>query len=298
MAVMFFCVKIAYLFLIDCRKKKKIRNRSEIFKTVSKFAVQVHQCSWDNDAMIRKFLENTGRYALFLKTVFRKPEKWAIFWKQFVTETDKLILSSVLLVAVISVFIGGVLVIQTASNMQNPLLDRMYVGYMVRESLVLEFCSTMVALILAGKMGSNIASELGSMRITEQIDAMEMMGVNSAGYLALPKILAATLFSPFLMLLSFVLGIAGGWIVVNLTSIIPLAKYIAGLKYCFNGFYIFYSCFKMSLFCFLISSISAFNGYNAKGGSLGVGYSGTKSIVTSCILILMFDLIVTQVMLY
>ena len=231
------------------------------------------------NVMIRRFLMNIGRYVLFLKMVFRRPEKWKIFWKQLIGETDKLVLSSVLLVSVISVFIGGVLVIQTASNMQNPLLDRMYVGYMVRESLVLEFCSTMVALILAGKMGSNIASELGSMRITEQIDAMEMMGVNSACYLALPKILAATLFSPFLMLLSFVLGIAGGWCVVYLTDIIPLAKYIAGLKYCFNGFYIFYSCFKMSEHVF-------------------VGSSGTKSIVTSCILILMFDLIVTQLMLY
>ena len=136
--------------------------------------------------MIRNFFEAIGRYTLFLGMVFRKPEKWRIFWRQSVLEADKLILSSILIVSVISVFIGGVLVIQTASNMQNPLLDRMYVGYMVRESLVLEFCSTMVALILAGKMGSNIASEIGSMRISEQIDAMDMMGINSAGYLVLP----------------------------------------------------------------------------------------------------------------
>lgn len=248
--------------------------------------------------MIRKFFESIGKYFLFLKMVFRKPEKWRIFWRQFVLESDKLILSSILIVGVISVFIGGVLVIQTASNMQNPLLDRMYVGYMVRESLVLEFCSTMVALILAGKMGSNIASETGSMRISEQIDAMDMMGVNSAGYLVLPKIMATVLLSPFLMLLSLALGVLGGYIVVEMTDIIPTAKYIAGLRYSFNGFYIFYSCFKMSLFCFFISSISAFNGYYAKGGSLGVGRSSTQSIVVSSILILMFDLIVTQLMLY
>ena len=117
--------------------------------------------------MIRKFLEATGEYALFLKMVFRKPEKWKIFWKQLIIESDKLILSSILLVGVISLFIGGVLVIQTASNLENPIIDKMYIGYMVRESLILEFCSTMVALILAGKMGSNIASEIGSMRITE-----------------------------------------------------------------------------------------------------------------------------------
>ena len=157
--------------------------------------------------MLRDFFIQTGQYFLFLKIVFKKPEKWKIFWKQFILEADKLIVSSVVLVSVISVFIGGVLVIQTASNMNNPFLDRMLVGYMVRESLILEFCSTMVALILAGKIGSNIASELGSMRITEQIDAIEMMGVNSASFLVLPKVLAVTILSPLLVLLSFVLGI-------------------------------------------------------------------------------------------
>lgn len=248
--------------------------------------------------MLREFFIQTGRYFLFLKMVFKKPEKWKIFWKQFFIEADKLVVSSVVLVSVISIFIGGVLVIQTASNMNNPFLDRMLVGYMVRETLILEFCSTMVALILAGKIGSNIASELGSMRITDQIDAIEMAGVNSASYLVLPKILSVTLLSPLLVLLSLCLGLFGGWLVVYVTSIIPLAKYMAGLKYAFTEFYVFYSCIKMSFFCFLISSISAFNGYYASGGTLGVGRASTKSIVISCILILMFDLIITQLMLY
>ena len=248
--------------------------------------------------MIRKALINVGRYLMFLKMVFRKPEKWKLLWRQFIKEADKLILSSILIVGVISLFIGGVLVIQTASNLENPIIDKMYIGYMVRESLILEFCSTMIALILAGKMGSNIASEIGSMRITEQIDAMDMMGVNSAGFLVLPKIIASTLLSPLLMLLSLALGLLGGWIVVESTHIIPPPSYITGIKAFYNGFYIFYSCFKMSLFCFLISSISAFNGYYAKGGSLGVGRSSTKSIVVISILILLFDLIVTQLMLY
>ena len=248
--------------------------------------------------MIRKFFESTGKYLLFLRQVFKKPEKAGIFWRQFIKESDKLILSSILIVGVISVFIGGVLVIQTASNLENPFIDKMYVGYMVRESLVLEFCSTMVALILAGKMGSNIASEIGSMRITEQIDAMDMMGVNSACFLVLPKIVATTLLSPLLMMLSFVLGLVGGYTVVELTGIIPTAKFVEGIKFCYNGFYIFYSCFKMSLFCFLISSISAFNGYYAKGGSLGVRSSSTQAIIITSILILMSDLIVTQLMLY
>ena len=248
--------------------------------------------------MLNKFLTHVGRYILFLKMVFRKPEKWRLLWRQFIIEADKLILSSIIIVGVISLFIGGVLVIQTASNLENPIIDKMYIGYMVRESLILEFCSTMIALILAGKMGSNIASEIGSMRITEQIDAMDMMGVNSAGFLVLPKILSATFLSPLLMLLSLVLGLLGGWVVVEATQIIPPPSYITGIKAFYNGFYIFYSCFKMSLFCFLISSISAFNGYYAKGGSLGVGRSSTQSIVTISILILLFDLIVTQLMLY
>ena len=160
--------------------------------------------------MIGKALAETGKYAIFMKAVFRKPEKWRIFWKQLIIESDKLILSSILLVGVISLFIGGVLVIQTASNLENPIIDKMYIGYMVRESLILEFCSTMIALILSGKMGSNISSEIGSMRITEQIDAMDMMGVNSAGFLVLPKVMAATFLSPLLMLFSFALGLVGG----------------------------------------------------------------------------------------
>lgn len=248
--------------------------------------------------MLKNTFVSVGRYTLFMKMVFKKPEKRHIFWRQFINEADKLIMSSIVLVGVISLFIGGVLVIQTASNLTSPIIDKMYIGYMVRESLILEFCSTMVALILAGKMGSNISSEIGSMRITEQIDAMEMMGVNSAGFLVLPKITATTILSPFLMLLSLVLGLLGGWIVVSTTNIIPPASYITGIKAFYNGFYIFYSCFKMSLFCFMISSIAAFKGYYASGGSLGVGRSSTQAIVTTSILILMADLIVTQLMLY
>ena len=248
--------------------------------------------------MLRKPLTVLGEYLLFMKKVFGKPEKWRLYWRQFIIEADKLILSSIIIVGVISLFIGGVLVIQTASNLQNPMIDKMYIGYMVRESLILEFCSTMIALILAGKMGSNIASEIGSMRITEQIDAMDMMGVNSAGFLVMPKVLAATVLSPLLMLLSLSLGLVGGWLVVQLTQIIPTPSYITGIKAFYNGFYVFYSCFKMSLFCFMIASIAAFNGYYAKGGSMGVGKSSTQAIVTTSILILLFDLIVTQLMLY
>ena len=248
--------------------------------------------------MLKKIFISVGEYLLFMKQVFKKPEKWKIFWRQLFIEADKLVLGSLLLVGVIALFIGGVLVIQTASNLQNPMIDKMYIGYMVRESLILEFCSTMIAAVLAGKMGSNISSEIGSMRITEQIDAMEMMGVNSAGFLVLPKVVATTALGPLLVLFSLCLGLVGGWIVVASTQIIPVPSYITGIKAFYNGYYVFYSCFKMSLFCFMISSIAAFNGYYAKGGSLGVGRSSTKAIVITSILILLTDLLVTQLMLY
>lgn len=229
--------------------------------------------------------------------VFQKPDKWRIFWKQYATEAYKLVLDSIPIVSIISLFIGAVIVIQTANNMENPFIPKMYIGYMAREMLALEFCSTMVALILAGKIGSNIASEIGSMRITEQIDAMDIMGVNSANYLILPKIASATTLSPLLMLLSFMLGLIGGAAIVIFTGIINYSQYIDGLQFAFKPFYIYYSMTKMAVFGFIITSVSAFFGYYATGGSLGVGRSSTKAIVISSGLILVFNLVLTKIML-
>jgi phospholipid/cholesterol/gamma-HCH transport system permease protein len=246
---------------------------------------------------MKQALELFGRYILLMKVVFSKPDKARIFRKQFFADTEKLVLNSIPIIAVISVFIGAVIVIQTASNIESPLIPKMYVGYMARESLVLEFCSTMVALILAGKVGSNIASEIGSMRISEQIDAMEMMGINSANYLILPKIASATIFNPLLMLMSFILGLLGGAMIILFTGIITLNQYTEGLQYAFQFYYIVYSMVKMAVFSFIITSISAFYGYNASGGSLGVGRSATKAIVTSSVTILVANLVITQLML-
>ena len=249
-------------------------------------------------------LQNPGADAVIaeelprLRQVFRKPDSRKMIRRQVIEEIDRLILSSIVIVGVISLFMGGVLVIQTASNMSNPILDKMLIGYMVRESMILEFSSTMVALILAGKMGSSIASEIGSMRITQQLDAIEMMGINSASFVARPKIIAATLVSPLLCLMSFALGLIGGGLVTWLTEIIPFVKYMDGLRFCFTGFYMVYSCIKTSVFCFIISSVAAYHGFNAKDGSLGVGKSSTKAIVAASILILMSDLIMTHLMLY
>ena len=246
---------------------------------------------------MKQTLQLIGEYYILMTRVFQKPDKWRIFWTQYVNEAHKLIIDSIPIVSIISVFIGGVLVIQTANNMDNPFIPKMYIGYMTRECLALEFCSTMVALILAGKIGSNIASEIGSMRITEQIDAMEIMGVNSANYLILPKIVSSVTLSPFLMLLSFFLGLIGGGIIVYTTGLVLPSQYIEGLQFAFKVEYIYYSLTKMAVFGYIITSVSSFYGYYATGGSLGVGRSSTKAIVISSGLILVFNLALTQIML-
>lgn len=247
---------------------------------------------------MKKVFSTIGSYWLFLGKVFTRPERWRMFFRQFIIESDKLVLSSIPLVAFISLFIGGVIVIQTAANLTNPFISKINIGYMTRESLVLEFSSTMIALILTGKIGSNISSEIGSMRITEQIDAMDMMGVNSANYLVLPKIVSAVVLSPIVMLLSFIVGLMGGGLVAYATDIVTMADYLEGIRLSFNDHYLVYGCVKMCVFSFLISSISAFNGYYATDGSLGVGRSSTYAIVYTSMLILVFDLLLTQMMLY
>ena len=246
---------------------------------------------------MKKTLQIIGEYWLLMLKVFQKPEKWRVFFKQCAFEAQKLILDSIPLISVISIFIGAVAVIQTVNNLDNPFIPKMYVGYMAREILVLEFCSTMVALILAGKIGSNIASEIGSMRITEQIDAMEIMGVNSANYLILPKITSSVILSPFVMLSSFAIGLLGGAAIVFATGAVTMAQYVEGLQFSFKIHYVYYSIAKMAVFTFIITSLASYFGYYAKGGSLGVGRSSTLSIVISSVLILVFDLALTKLLL-
>ncbi len=242
-------------------------------------------------------LDIIGRYLILMRKVFTKPEKWSIFRKQVFIESNKLIINSVPLVMLISVFIGGVIVLQSAYNLESSFIPKMYIGYMARESILLEFSSTMICLILAGKIGSNISSEIGSMRITEQIDAMDIMGVNSANYLILPKIVAASTLTPLLMLLSFIVGLIGGYLIVATTNLISISDYLSGIRYYFIPYYVFYSMLKSSIFSFLITSLSSFYGYYAVGGSLGVGKSSTEAIVITSALILIFNLIITKLML-
>ena len=246
---------------------------------------------------MKNLFELIGRYFLLMGKVFSKPEKASIYGKRILAETESLGLNSIGIVAIISVFMGAVITIQMALNLESPFIPKYLIGYAARESMLLEFSSTVVALILAGKVGSSIASEIGTMRITEQIDALEIMGVNSASYLILPKIVAAMVFFPFLTILSILIGILGGYLIAAATGIMIPADYVDGLLMDFKPYSITYTLIKTVFFAYIITSISAFYGYNARGNSLEVGAASTRAVVASCVVILLFDLILTQVLL-
>jgi phospholipid/cholesterol/gamma-HCH transport system permease protein len=232
-----------------------------------------------------------------MKNTFSKPLNHRYFFKQIVTEIDSIGINSLGIVSIISVFIGAVLVIQAGYQMQNPLIPSYTLGYGVRESIILEFSPTIVNLILAGKIGSSIASQLGTMRVTEQIDALDIMGINSASFLILPKIIAGLFFFPFIVIISMVIGITGGYLAAIMWGIATSQDFIAGLNYWFIPFEIVYAIIKATFFSFLIISISAFHGYYAKGGAIDVGKASTKAVVFSSIAILLSNLIITKIIL-
>lgn len=244
-----------------------------------------------------RFLNKLGMYLLFVRRAFGRPEKRSVYLRSLVQEFEKLGLNSIVLVLIISFFIGAVLTLQTAYNMQNPLLPRYLIGYLTRETLLLEFSSTIVSLILAGKIGSNIASEIGSMRITEQIEALETMGVNSVSYLVGPKIVASFFINPVLYIFSVFIGILGGLISGIVSGVVNFEDFIYGLHFSFNPYYVTYSIIKSLFFAFIFTSIPAFYGYYVQGGALEVGKAGTKAVVDSSIAILTANLILTQIML-
>jgi phospholipid/cholesterol/gamma-HCH transport system permease protein len=246
--------------------------------------------------MIR-FLSQVGLYFLFLKKVFSKPEKAAVYYKQTMLEFVSLGLTSIGIISIISFFMGAVITLQTAYNTENPIYPTYLIGLGCRDSIILEFSSTVAALILAGKIGSSIASEIGTMRVTEQIDALEIMGINSASYLVLPKIIATLIFNPILTMLSICVGILGGWVAGTLSDVITSENFIYGIQYAFIPYYITYSLIKTVFFAFIITSVSSFQGYYVSGGSLEVGRSSTKAVVYSSVLILLFNVILTQLLL-
>jgi phospholipid/cholesterol/gamma-HCH transport system permease protein len=241
---------------------------------------------------------HTGRYALFLKKVFAKPERFRMYAMQYSRELNTIGLSSIGIVFIISIFMGAVLTIQTGLNLENPFIPLYLIGYATRDSMILEFSSTIVCLILAGKVGSNISSEIGTMRVTEQIDALEIMGVNSASYLVLPKVLAAISFFPFLVIMSIFVGIWGGWLGgCVLTRVLTTSEFIVGLRYYFVPYYIVYSLIKTTFFAFIITTVSSYYGYYTSGWALQVGKSSTRAVVYSSVLILLFNLVLTQLLL-
>lgn len=243
---------------------------------------------------IASSLENVGEYALLMKRVLMLPDRAREFFKEFLQETYKLGVSSIWIVAIISFFIGAVIVMQIAINIASPLLPRFTVGAVSREIIILEFSSTIMCLILSGKVGSNIASEIGTMRITQQIDALEIMGVNSANYLIFPKIMAFVSFMPVLVVFSMFLGIFGGYAICVLTGTPPVSTYIYGIQFFFRESLLWHSMIKSMLFGFIIASVAAYFGYSVKGGALDVGKASTDSVVVNSILILLTDLVFTQ----
>lgn len=244
-----------------------------------------------------KEIEKVGAYTQLMYRVFAKPDKWSMFFRQYKEELKKQGIDSLAIVVIISIFIGAVITIQMIKNMENPLLPSTLIGLATRDILLLEFSSAILCLILAGKVGSNIASEIGTMRITEQIDALDIMGLNSSNFLIMPKIAAFVTIMPFLVLTSMFVGIIGGYGVAIFTDMITVKSYEAGIQFAFTPYYITYSIIKSVIFAFIITSVSSFYGYTVKGGALEVGKASTDAVVNSSVLILLFDIMLTKLLL-
>lgn len=243
-----------------------------------------------------KALKTFGRYLILMGRTFSRPERMRMYMKQFVKEVEQLGANSVGIVLLISFFIGAVITIQIKLNIESPWMPRWTVGYVTREIMLLEFSSSIMCLILAGKVGSNIASELGTMRVTQQIDALEIMGVNSASYLILPKIVALIVFIPILVTFSIFAGIIGAYATCWFGGIMTATNLEYGLQYTFVEWYVWCGIIKSLFFAFIIASVSAFFGYTVEGGSIDVGKASTNSVVTSSALILFADLILTKLL--
>ncbi|WP_299319928.1 ABC transporter permease [uncultured Porphyromonas sp.] len=247
--------------------------------------------------MQSKVLANIGEYTQLMGRTFALPLRWHMFHRSVVREIYSLGVGSIWIVFIISFFIGAVITIQLSINMTSPLIPRFTIGYSAREIMILEFSSTVMCLILSGKVGSSIASELGTMRVTEQIDAMEIMGVNSANFLILPKIVGFMSFIPVLSVFSMITGIYGGYIACDLANGLTHQDYVYGLQLFFTPAYVGHSIIKSLVYAFIISSVASYYGYCVKGGALQVGSSSTRAVVNSSVLILFFDVLLTNLML-
>jgi phospholipid/cholesterol/gamma-HCH transport system permease protein len=249
--------------------------------------------------MITNFFEGIGAYAILMAKVFRSPDRWRLFFKALVKEIQLLGLDSIGIVVILSVFMGAVVTIQTAFQLSDdPLIPTYYIAMATRESITLEFSPTVVSLILAGKVGSNIASSLGTMRVSEQIDALEVMGVNSASFLILPKVIALLVFNPILIIMSLFLGLWGGAMAGDLLNLVPFEESVMGYRLEFIVFEnAVYGLIKATVFAFIIGTVSAYSGYSVKGGAVEVGVASTNAVVRSCLAIILANFLLTDIIL-
>lgn len=242
------------------------------------------------------YLASIGSYSIMVREVFKKPTKWRIMRSLILKEIDELIYNSMGIIIFISIFIGGVVAIQTALNLTNPLIPKNLIGFATRQSVILEFAPTFTSIIMAGKVGSYITSSIGTMRVTEQIDALEVMGVNSLNYLVFPKIIAMLLY-PFAVAIAMYVGIFGGWVANVAGGYSSSAEFVEGLQLDFIPFHVTYSFIKSVVFAFIIATIPSFHGYYMKGGALDVGKASTTAFVWTSVAIIILNFILTQILL-
>ncbi|HVW96503.1 MAG TPA: ABC transporter permease [Mucilaginibacter sp.] len=238
-----------------------------------------------------------GRYILLLRLSFRKPEKFSVYWSEVMREMISVGIGSLGIIAIISVFIGAVATVQVAFQLISPIIPKSVVGTISRDSTILEFSPTISALVLAGRVGSSIASQIGTMRVTEQIDALEIMGVNAPGFLISPKIISGVSMIPLLVIISVALGLGGGYLACLVSSDVPASEYIIGLQSGFNTVTVTVCAVKSVVFGFIITSVCSYFGFYTSGGALEVGQSATKGVVYSCIWILFADLVISTMLL-
>ncbi len=247
--------------------------------------------------VIIRFFGLLGSYFLLLKGMFSRPENSKVYWKEFMDQCNDIGIRSLPIVIIISVFLGAVMTVQTAYQLVSPVIPRYVLAQVVRDSVILELAPTIICIVLAGVVGSKIASELGNMRVSEQIDALEIMGINTKSYLIMPKLISSVIMIPCLIIIAITLAMLGAFITGILTNTIAQQDFIYGLVTDFKTFNITVALVKAFVFAFIIASVPAFYGYNVKGGALEIGRSSTTSVIVTCIVILLADYIITLLML-
>lgn len=247
--------------------------------------------------MLKKALEIIGEYFLFLKKVFSKPAKWSEFFRKLIDEMNSMGVGSLLIVCIVAICMGSVITTQTALQIESPWIPKWTLGFTVRTSVVMELCPTIITLLLVGNLGSRITSEIGSMRVTEQIDALEVMGINAASHLILPKIVAALITIPILIIIAIAFALFGGYITVIITHVSSPYEFYDGLTSFFRMYDIYYVLTKTTIFAFVLSTVSSFYGYRIEGGALELGKANVNGIVVSSFIILVLNLVITSIML-